>query len=193
MTLRELRSLWRSDLHRYEGKVNLRLFCKHLLANPGYKYTFWLRACQYFWKARPRPLAWLPYGVCRLLLTHYEWKFGISIPYVTSVGRGLYIGHFGGIVVNGRCTLGDHCNIHQGVTLGQANRGERKGSPALGNGVWLGPGSTVIGAITIGDNVAIGAHAVVTKDVPDNAVVVGMPGKIISYAGTEGYVEHVDV
>ena len=114
--------------------------------------------------------------------------YGIQIPWGTHIGKGFYIGHFGTIVVNGGAVIGDNVNISQGVTIGQTNRGKRKGVPVIGNGVYIGPGAKVIGKVTIGNNVAIGANAVVTEDVPDNACVAGVPAKIVSMNGAEGYV-----
>ncbi|MGE5865508.1 MAG: serine O-acetyltransferase, partial [Rhizobacter sp.] len=105
---------------------------------------------------------------------------------------GFYIGHFGGIVVNGESVIGKNCNISQGVTLGQANRGRNKGCPIVGDNVYIGPGAKLVGAVRIGDNVAIGANAVVTRDVPDNAVVVGIPARVISHEGSAGYVNNTD-
>jgi len=84
--------------------------------------------------------------------------------------------------------IGKNCNISHQVTLGIANRGTHKGVPIIGDNVYIGPGAKIIGDINIGNNVAIGANCVVTKDVPDNAVVVGVPGKVISYEGSMGYV-----
>ena len=79
-------------------------------------------------------------------------------------------------------------NISQGVTIGQVNRGKYQGVPTIGNGVYIGPGAKVIGKISIGSNVAIGANAVVTTDVPDNACVAGVPARVISMDGADGYV-----
>ena len=120
------------------------------------------------------------------------YKLGISIPPDTQIGSGFYIGHFGGIVVNRRCVIGKNCNISQGVTLGQANRGKNKGYPTLGDNVYIGPGAKIVGAVKIGNNVAIGANCVVTKDIPDDSVVVGIPGRIISKEGSKGYVNRTD-
>ena len=78
------------------------------------------------------------------------------------------------------------------LPVGQANRGGNKGYPTIGDNVYIGPGAKIVGAVKVGNNVAIGANCVVTKDVPDNAVVVGVPGKIISYTGSEGYVNRTD-
>lgn len=124
----------------------------------------------------------------RLRLRHYQFKYGIQIPSRTKIGRGFYIGHFGGIVVNGATVIGKNCNISQGVTIGQANRGPRKGCAIIGDNVYIGPGAKIVGHVNIGNNVAIGANAVVTKDIPDNAVVAGVPARIISMDGSEGYI-----
>ena len=69
---------------------------------------------------------------------------------------------------------------------------KKKGSPIIGDNVYIATGAKIIGAIKIGNNVAIGANCVVTKDIPDNAVVVGVPGKVISYEGSKGYVNNTD-
>lgn len=100
--------------------------------------------------------------------------------------------HFTGVFVNARCTIGKNCNLSQGVTLGLANRGPRKGVPTLGDNVYLGPGVKVVGAVHIGDNVAVGANAVVTSDLPANAVAVGIPARVISHEGSTGYVARTE-
>jgi serine O-acetyltransferase len=78
------------------------------------------------------------------------------------------------------------------VTLGEANRGDRRGCPVLGDNVYIGPGAKIVGAVRIGNDVAIGANCVVTKDVPDHSVVVGIPGRVISQEGSAGYVNRTD-
>lgn len=125
-----------------------------------------------------------------LILKHYVYKYGISIPYETEIGSGFYIGHFGGIVVNECSIIGKNCNISQGVTLGRSNRGKNKGHPILGDNVYIGPGAKIVGNVKVGNNVAIGANCVVTKNVEDNAVVVGVPGKVISLNGSAGYISN---
>jgi serine O-acetyltransferase len=94
--------------------------------------------------------------------------------------------------VHENCQIGRDCNISQGVTLGQANRGPRKGVPVIGDRVYLGPGAKVVGAVRVGSGVAIGANCVVTKDLPEQAVAVGVPARIISFAGSEGYISRTD-
>lgn len=190
MKFSEYRYLVRADLHRCEGKTSTWIFLKNILRNPGFKYIFWMRTGKYIesWKGFYVPL----YYLTRIILEHYQFKYGISIHCLTEIGSGLFIGHFGGIVVNRAVVIGKNCYIGQGVTLGQISRGEHKGNPVIGDNVYIAAGAKVIGNIKVGNNVAIGANAVVTKDVPDFAVVVGIPAKVISYKGSEGYIERTD-
>jgi serine O-acetyltransferase len=190
MTYREYRYLVLSDLYRISDRLDAATLLNHVLRGSAFKYNFWMRTCAY---TRTQPLLrLLVYPVARRLLTHYTYKFGISIPFETAIGSGFYIGHFGGIVVNEKSIIGRNCNISHGVTLGESNRGEKRGCPVLGDNVYIGPGAKIVGAVRIGNDVAIGANCVVTKDVPDRAVVVGIPGRVISEEGSAGYVNRTD-
>jgi len=114
---------------------------------------------------------------------------GIGIDTRCDIGPGLNIGHFGCIFVHGDVKMGKFCNIGEGNTIGIAGRGEKRGSPEIGDFVYLGSGAKIIGNVRIGNHVAIGANAVVTKDLPDNAVAVGVPAKIISYNSSRDFIE----
>lgn len=131
------------------------------------------------------------YFVLLMIRRHYEFKYGFCIPVSTAIGPGLYFSHWGGIVVNGGCRIGRNCNIGHGVTIGQANRGQAKGVPTIGDRVFIGPGAKIFGGITIGSDAAIGANAVVTKDVPPAGVVVGAPCRLVSLDGSRGYIDWV--
>jgi serine acetyltransferase len=101
----------------------------------------------------------------------------IELPADCEIGPGLYIGHFGPLIINGRTKLGRNCNLSQGVTIGTVQRGERQGVPVIGDGVYIGPNAILIGGIEIGHDVAIGAGSVVTNSIPPLAVVAGdLPG-----------------
>lgn len=191
MTFKEYTFLILSDLYRISGKKDVSTLLRHVLFVDTYKYVFWMRTCRYIGESRMFIRFWLMYVATRVL-RHYSYKFGIAIPYATAIGSGFYIGHFGTIVVHRKCVIGRNCNISQGVTLGQANRGRNRGTPTLGDNVYIGPGAKVIGAVVVGNNAAIGANCVVTKNVPDNSVVVGVPGRVISQRGTAGYVNRTD-
>ena len=117
-----------------------------------------------------------------------EMTTGIELPNRAEIGRGLFMPHTNGIVIHIDAKIGNYCNLGQQVTIGVGGRGEKRGTPKLGNRVFVGPGAKIFGAITIGNDVAIGANAVVTKDLPDNAVAVGIPAKVISYEGSKDFI-----
>ena len=134
---------------------------------------------------------WSRYGLYHLA-KFFHWRFtrryGVFLDISTQIGPGLYLAHGCGIVINRRAVIGENCNIGQHVTIGSKSRGERAGNPVIGDRVYIAPGAVIIGAITVGDDAAIGANAVVTRDVPPGAVVVGVPAEKISDAGSAGYI-----
>jgi serine O-acetyltransferase len=103
---------------------------------------------------------------------------GVELPCETKVGRRLRIEHPGGIVVSGDAVLGDDVILRNGVTIGLKRTGER-GSPVIGDRVDIGAGAKILGKITIGHDVSIGANAVVLQDVPPYSIAVGVPAKIL--------------
>ncbi len=135
---------------------------------------------------------YLLYCLSFLFHKRYTYKYGIDIAHDTKIGPGLYIGHFGGIIVNYGTVIGKNCNISPGVVIGQTNRGKKKGLPVIGDNVFIATGAKILGNIHVGNHVAIGANAVVVHDVPENAVIGGIPGKIISFKGSEGYINRID-
>lgn len=190
MTFNEYKLLIFSDLYRITGNFKLTPLIRHIIIGEGFRYVFWMRTCAY--SRNTLLLKYLVYPFARLMLRHTTYKLGISIPYSTKIGSGFYISHFGGIIVNGKSVIGKNCNISQGVTLGQAHRGKNKGYPVLGDNIYIGPGAKIIGAVKIGNNIVIGANCVVTRDIPDNSVVVGIPGRVISQDGAKGYINRID-
>ena len=106
-----------------------------------------------------------------------DMLLGIDLPCEATLGRRFVIEHIGGIVISGDAVIGDDCIVRQGVTVGLRNRGVR-GSPRIGNRVDIGAGAKLLGPIEIGDDVAIGANAVVLCDVPANSIAVGIPARI---------------
>ena len=186
-----LGQLWRADLYRHlGGQGGLAAGVRAYRLVPGFRFMFWLRLA-----AMTRGSGWLwrpAHLFARLMHKRLRFRFGISIPYTTRIGAGFYIGHFGGIVVNEAAVIGKNCNISQGVTIGQLNRGARKGVPVIGDAVYIGPGAAIIGAVRVGSGCAIGANAVVSRDLCTNAVAVGVPAKVISMEGSAGYVDFCD-
>lgn len=101
--------------------------------------------------------------------------YGVQIPSNTKIGYGLYLGHCVGIVVSCNAVIGNNVNLSHFVSIG----GVEGKAPIIGDNVYIGPNVSLIGDVRIGNNVTIGAGAVVTKNIPDNVTVAGVPAKII--------------
>ena len=101
-----------------------------------------------------------------------------SIP----IGKGFMIGHCFDIIVDAE-RIGDNVKIMQQVTIGRSIGGNKSGIPVIGNNVFIGAGAKIIGNVKVGNNVIIGANSVVTKDIPDNAIVGGCPARVLSMNG----------
>ena len=189
MSIPRASSLWRvvgADLHRYGSGVSIRAFAKQYFFNPGFKYTFWMRLAN---NLRQKGLVWRPcHYLCRIILSRCSVRYGISIPYNTRIGPGLYIGHHGGIVLNHEVVIGRDCNINHQVTIGAKYGGKTPGVPVIGDRVYLAPGCKVIGGVRLGNDVAVGANSVVVDSVPDYGVAAGVPAKVISIKGSSEYV-----
>jgi serine O-acetyltransferase len=99
---------------------------------------------------------------------------GIELPCEVEIGKNFVIDHFGGIVISGYARFGDNCRIRNGVVVG-LQRVDQPAAPIIGDNVDVGTGAKVLGAIKIGNNVVIGANAVVIRDVPDDCVAAGVP------------------
>lgn len=106
---------------------------------------------------------------------------GIHLSPQSQVGPGLYIGHHGGIWISPLARIGARCNINHEVTIGTF--GDHQG-PELGDRVWVGPNSTISGPVKIASGAVIGANSLVTASLPENAVAVGVPARVISHSGS---------
>lgn len=174
MRFEEFKILVRDDLYRYEYSISCRKFFRYLLFTPGFKYSFRMRLYKYL-NSKKFFKKFSPVLIFRL--KHFTYKYGIQIPFETDIGSGILIKHFGGIFINPDCKIGKNLTIAQGVTIG-VNKGK---TPTIGDNVDICPGAKVIGGIKIGNNVTIGVNCVVTKDIPENAVVGGNPMKILYF------------
>jgi serine O-acetyltransferase len=115
---------------------------------------------------------------------------GICIPRECNIAEGLYIGHFGSIILPRYGRIGRNCNIGQNVTIGIVVKGAKRWTPTIGNRVFIGAHSVVVGNVTIGDDAMVCAGSVVVRSVPARAVVMGNPAKVISYEGSFDYVSY---
>lgn len=164
----------KKDLFRYEGMKchTFKTQLRYLLVTPGFQYSYCLRHAQnasncvskFFWQI-----------MLRLMMYHT----GIQIPYQTTIGEGLKFGHWGTMVVNPSVKIGKNCSICHGCLIGNT-QGKKKGVPILGDNVIMNANSMIVGKVKIGNNVLLAPGAFVNFDVPDNSIVIGNPGKIIS-------------
>lgn len=127
-------------------------------------------------------ILFLPYFIFYRVMV--EWFLGIELPWKTKLGAGFRVDHGQGLVINDGTVFGKNCTVRNSTTIGnkKLKDGTYSRAPIFGDRVDIGANAIVIGPINIGDDVAIGAGAVVIKDVPDNSVVVGNPGRIIPRA-----------
>lgn len=162
----------KADLYRYGGLTGKRGLWKGL-SYPGFRYTFLMRKAAI---SRPHTIK---RKILVMLLNRYQYKYGFQISFDTEIGPGLFIGHFGTLGINTRAKIGKNLTIMFGVTIGQANRGKLKGFPVIGDNVWIGAHAVIVGNVSIGSDVLIAPNSYVNFDVPDNSMVIGNPGKII--------------
>lgn len=134
----------------------------------------------------------------KVLSLYYRWRFkktrekrGIEISYDTPIGKGFYVGHAYNITINPHAKIGDNCSIHKGALIGEELRGKRKGSPVIGDCVWIGINAVIVGNVHIGNDVLIAPNSYINFDVPDHSVVFGNPGKIVhTVNATENYINN---
>jgi serine O-acetyltransferase len=117
--------------------------------------------------------------IARAISQHSKRWTGIEIHPGARIGRRLVIDHGTGIVIGETAEIGDDCLLYQGVTLGGTGKDVGKRHPTIGNNVMIGAGAKVLGPFRVGDNARIAANSVVLREVPENATVVGVPGRIV--------------
>jgi serine O-acetyltransferase len=157
----------RADLNAHGGDWGAQGFWALLV----YRFGRWR------YRVRPALLRKCFSLVYKLLFKLVQIVTGIELPCEAEIGRNFTIDHFGGIVISGYAKFGDNCRIRNGVVVG-LQRVEDPGAPVVGDNVDIGTGAKLLGHIKIGDNVLIGANAVVITDVPDDSIAVGVPAVI---------------
>jgi serine O-acetyltransferase len=184
MTFRRLLYLIRTDHYRYHGGFRPLHLIRDLFLNRGFKITLGYRVAHWLYVNH----WWIPLKLFNLYYFHLQSLYSCELPYQAEIGPGFYFGHVFGTIVSPRTVFGKNVNLSQAVTLGVIPKGKRAGVPVIGDNVYIAPGAKIVGGIRVGRGSAIGANAVVTKDTPENAVVVGIPGEVISLKGSGDYV-----
>lgn len=149
-----------------------------LTAYPGVHAMLVHRVSHWLWEHGLKWLARVLSNVGRLIT-------GIEIHPGARIGRRFFIDHGMGVVIGETAEIGDDCTLYHGVTLGGTSWEKGKRHPTLGNNVVIGAGAKVLGPIRVGDNSRVGSNAVLLKDIPDNATVVGVPGRIVTTVAHE--------
>lgn len=149
-----------------------------LTTYPGLHAIQFHRISHRLWRAN---LKWL----ARMISSLSRWLTGIEIHPGAKLGRRFFIDHGMGVVIGETAEIGDDCTLYHGVTLGGTSWKKGKRHPTLGNSVVVGAGATVLGPIMINDGARIGSNAVVVKDVPLGATVVGIPGRVVTTQKSE--------
>lgn len=155
------------------------------ITRPGFQAVAVYRFGVWRMTIGPKPLR-APLSVAyRALYRTVRNLYGIELPYSAKVGRRVVFEHQHGIVVHGQTVIGDDCIIRHGVTLGIRSMERLAEAPVLGRGVNVGAGAKVIGPVHVGDGAAIGANAVVLKDVPAGALAIGVPAHVVQRGSAE--------
>lgn len=143
-----------------------------LYRHPSLRMMLWFRLARWC-KAKRIPA--VP-GLMYQLVFH---RFGAELRLDTPIGGGLYIAHPAGVVISPD-SMGENCSVISAVTIGMRNE---YAFPKIGDRVFIGAGARILGNITVGDDVQVGANSVVIKDTAAGSTVVGIPGKVISVYG----------
>jgi serine O-acetyltransferase len=167
-------SHWREDIQCvFERDPAARNTFEVLTAYPGIHAVIFHRLSHRLWTMRLKWLARMLSNIARLFT-------GIEIHPGAVIGRRFFIDHGMGVVIGETAVIGDDCTLYHGVTLGGTSWEKGKRHPTLSNDVVVGAGAKVLGPILVGEGARIGSNAVVVKDVPPGATVVGVPGKLIN-------------
>ncbi len=149
-----------------------------MLNYPGLHAVLFHRLAHWLWLHGWKLLA-------RLISTFSRWLTGIEIHPGATIGRRFFIDHGMGVVIGETAEIGDDVTLYHGVTLGGTSWNKGKRHPTLQDDVVVGAGAKVLGPITVGRGGRIGSNSVVTKDVPEGATVIGIPGRVISRPDNE--------
>ena len=161
------------DSIRYGGRNFIRIW----LRDPRFRALLILRLGQLLKKKN----FLFKLFVLRYFKNKLSLKYGLDTTFNVKIGEGLKIVHLGGIVIHGNSVIGNNATIHNNVTLGQSLRGKENSLkvPQIGNNVFIGVGSILLGDIVLGDNVIIGAQTLVNKNFKSNSTIIGIPGRLL--------------
>lgn len=170
--------LIKDDYHRISKNGGINIFFNAIF-NHSFSITFWFRIATYLNEKKGLRYK-IPLFFVKVIYFFNQRATGIQLPIGTRIGGGLKFFHYNCVVIAYSTVMGKNCSIHHGVTIGRVFAGKKAGTPTIGDNVVVFPGANIVGKVSIGNNVVIGANAVVVDDVPANCVVTGVPAKIVS-------------
>ena len=156
-----------------------RSYLEILTCYPGLHATFFYKISNFFWKLNLKLIARMISHISRFLT-------GIEIHPAVKIGKNIFIDHGMGVVIGETTIIGDNVSIYQGVTLGGTKWEKKKRHPTINDNVIIGAGAKVLGPISVGKNSKIGANSVVTRNVPSNTTVIGIPARVIDNPAGDG-------
>jgi serine O-acetyltransferase len=173
----------RADLNHYSrfccrGKPLWRALPRILYAHPASAAVIWYRVGSFAWRSRVPVLRQILQVVYLLFMPAVRIYSGVQILPRTRIGPGLAILHFGGVVITEDCEIGENCLLYHNVSIVTM---KNHVGPRIGDDFYAGTGATIIGTITIEDDVTAGAGCVITRSVPKDAVVAGVPARILRF------------
>ena len=157
------------DLFRLTGRTDKKTFIKTMLSNRAFRRVYYYRKYQESGRVGKRIIS---------ILNHFLFcKMSVELPWSAKIGKGVLFLHPYNITFNSKTIIGDNCTIMKGVTIGNT-KGPNGGTPTIGNNVYIGLNSTIVGNIHIGNDVLIAPNSFVNFDIPDGSLVIGNPGVI---------------
>lgn len=160
----------------FENDPAARSVLEVVLTYSGLHATWSHRIAHWFFKRKF-------YFIARCISQVSRFFTGIEIHPGAKIGRRFFIDHGMGVVVGETCEIGNDVTLYQGVTLGGTGKEKGKRHPTIADNVLVATGAKILGSITVGENSKVGAGSVVLKEVPPNATVVGIPGKVVMLDG----------
>ena len=166
------------DTYRKKDPAS-RSYLEIIFCYPGLHAFLFFKISNFFWKINLKLIARIFSNISRFLT-------GIEIHPAVKIGKNLFIDHGMGIVIGETTIIGSNVSIYQGVTLGGTKSVKKKRHPTIEDNVIIGAGAKVLGPITVGKSSKIGANSVVTKNVPSNTTVIGIPARVIDNTSGDG-------
>ncbi len=160
------KSVFWYDYYRMTGKKSSSTLLVDFLFRHNIRWAYYFRRFQ------------SGHRLAKIGLYFMSRKYGIEVSDSARIGKGIYLGHPYNITIGANVVIGDNVNLHKGCTIGTILAGRRAGSPVIGSCVSIGINATVVGGITIGDDVIIAPNAFVNFDVPSHSIVIGNPGVV---------------